>query len=104
MTGPPTERFLSLLGCMTTPTDFNPAPGLGPMLKMSGPSKLAWFEPKTEAETRLKAASYILLRTKFKDDFTLEEHRTYRLALYAVYCEQGYSKGELGDFFPDMED
>lgn len=102
MMGTPTEQFLALLGCGTTPTEFNPTPGLGPILRMEGPDKFAWFEPQTEAEQALKDAATVMLRGRFHPDYTPEEHRSYRLALYAVYCEQGFTGEELEEFFPDM--
>lgn len=91
-----TEDLLNAL-CGTTPTEINPTPGFTPVTRRRGPLVLDQFTPRTETERALVEAARPLFGKA-----TPEEHRRFRLALYATYSEQGFTEQDLWPFFPDI--
>lgn len=91
-----TEDLLNALSG-TTPTEINPTPGFTPVARRKGPSLLDQYQPQTDTERELIGAARPLFGKA-----TPEEHRRFRLALYATYEEQGFTKEDLWPFFPDI--
>jgi hypothetical protein len=91
-----TEFLLRLSG--TTPTEFNPHPGLTPMAMLAGLDYFRGFVPRTQAEQRLVFCIPAMLEQEFTD----EQYRAFREALYEVHLEQGFKSEDLLDYFPDI--
>ena len=81
----------------TTPTEANPTPGFTPMIVLRGFSGLSLFSPQTPAEETLINTAKPLFGA-----YSPEQHRAFRVALYRVYQEQGFTEDELQGYFHDV--
>lgn len=95
---PHVEQLLLMCGG-TTPTEFNPTPGFTAVSRTQLPKFMATFIAFSDEEQELVRCIEVLLQ----GNYTQEDHREFRKALYSVYREQGFSPEELIPDFPDIQ-